>query len=159
MGASGRDTLEREKGVADQVELIGELTRSLDDRGRLSVPTAFRWAFADGAVTLRWPGPCIAVMTLDAYRVAEESMRIKQREQLGDALARHALNALATHTHLDASGRLFIPESLRSFAGFERELLVVGQRDRLELWARDEHDAGADERWQALVAHISAEAL
>ncbi len=159
MGASGRDTLSRPDGATDQVELIGELTRSLDDRGRLSVPTTFRWAFADGAVVLRWPGPCVAVMPVEAYRRAEESMRVKQREQLGDALARRALNALGTHAHLDASGRLFINEDLRAHAGFERELVVVGQRNRLELWARDQHDEGAEERWQALVAHISAEAL
>ena len=159
MGASGQDTLTQRERATDQVELIGELTRSLDDRGRLSVPTSFRWAFADGAVVLRWPGPCVAVMPVDEYRRAEESMRVKQREQLGDALARRALNALASHAHLDASGRLFISEELRQHAGFERELAVVGQRNRLELWAHEQHDQGADERWQALVAHISAEAL
>lgn len=159
MGASGRETLIRPDGAVDQIELIGELTRSLDDRGRLSVPTAFRWAFDAGAVVLRWPGPCVAVMPVAEYRVIEESMRIKQREQMGDALARRALNALATHTRLDASGRLFVAEDLRAHAGFERELVVVGQRNRLELWAADTNAEGAEERWQALVAHISAEAL
>lgn len=159
MGTSGRKTLTRPEGAVDQIELIGELARSLDDRGRLSVPTTFRWAFAEGAVVLRWPGPCVAILPVVEYRKIEESMRVKQREQMGDALARRALNELATHTHLDASGRLFVNEALRAHAGFDRELVVVGQRNRLELWADEQHAEGAEERWQALVAHISAEAL
>lgn len=158
MGASGQTTLADQQQV-EHVELIGELSRSLDDRGRLSVPTAFRPAFAGGAVILQWPGPCVAIMPVDQYREMEANMRAKQREELADARAREALNALANHTPLDGSGRLFISEELRSFAGFDRELVVVGQRTRLELWARATHDEGADERWQALVAHISAEAL
>lgn len=160
MGASGQTTLtDRKQQSVERIELVGEHPRSLDDRGRLSVPTAFRPAFDEGAVVVQWPGPCVAIMPVAEYREIEANMRAKQREELADARAREALNALANHAHLDASGRLFIAESLRAFAGFERELVVVGQRTRLELWARATHDDGADERWQALVAHISAEAL
>jgi MraZ protein len=159
MGARGQTTLTEPPGAVERVELIGELNRSLDDRGRLSMPTSFRAAFATGAVVMRWPGPCVAIMPVDEYRQIEENMRSKQRDELADARAREALNALANHLHLDASGRLFIAEDLRAFAGFERELKVVGQRTRLELWAQATHEEGAEERWQALVAHISAEAL
>lgn len=159
MGASGQTTLETTERANDRIELVGELDRSLDDRGRLSMPTSFRPAFADGVVLLRWPGPCVAIMPVGEYRSIEDAMRAKERDELGDARARRALNALAANVHLDAAGRVFIADDLRSFAGIERELVVVGQRTRLELWARAGHDAGADERWQALEAHIAAEAL
>ncbi|HET8931630.1 MAG TPA: hypothetical protein VFN21_13295 [Acidimicrobiales bacterium] len=159
MGASGQSTLTEPQRTVERVELVGELPRSLDDRGRLSMPTTFRPAFEGGAVVMRWPGPCVAIMPVDEYREIEANMRAKQRDELADARAREALNALANHLHLDASGRVFIAEELRSFAGFGRELTVVGQRTRLELWARATHEEGAEERWQALVAHISAEAL
>lgn len=159
MGASGVTVLDEQSSGTESVELVGELPRSLDDRGRLSVPTALRPAFGDGAVVMRWPGPCVAIMPVASYRAIEDDMRTKERNELSDARARAALNALATHTHLDASGRLFISEDLREFAGFDRELMVVGQRVRLELWSRAAHEEGAEERWQALVAHIAAEAL
>lgn len=159
MGASGQSTLTEAQRTVERVELVGELSRSLDDRGRLSMPTAFRPAFEAGAIVMRWLGPCVAIMPVDEYRQIEANMRSKQRDELADARAREALNALANHLHLDASGRLFIAEELRSFAGFGRELTVVGQRTRLELWAPAAHEEGAEERWQALVAHISAEAL
>lgn len=148
-----------EAPVERRIELLGEHDRSLDDRGRLSMPTSFRWAFADGAVILPWPGPCVALLTLDEYRTMEEAMRVKQRDRLGDPRAREALNALSTHALLDANGRLFISPNLRTHAGFTQELVVVGQRTRLELWARPSREIGEDERWQALVAHIDAEAV
>ena len=159
MGASGQTTLTERERRAARVELLGTRDRTLDDRGRLSVPTAFRPAFADGAVVVRWPGPCVAVFPVDDYREMEASMRDKQRNELADGRARTALNALADHLHLDASGRLFVADDLRRFAGFDREVVVVGQRTRLELWSRATHDAEAEESWQALVAHIAAEAL
>lgn len=148
-----------EAPVERHIELLGDLDRSLDDRGRLSMPTSFRWAYADGAVILPWPGPCIALLTLEEYRKMEEAMRVKQRDRLGDPRAREALNALSTHSFLDASGRLFIAPSLRAHAGITQELVVVGQRTRLELWVRPTRAIDEDERWQALVAHIDAEAV
>lgn len=159
MGASGQTAVVGHEAAIDRVELVGERERSLDDRGRLSMPTAFRPAFADGVVVMRWPGPCVAIMPVSEYRTIEENMRDKQRNELADARARQAFNALANHTRLDSAGRIFVTEELREFAGFDRELVVVGQRSRLELWARTTHESGAEERWQALVAHISAEAL
>lgn len=156
MGTDGGQTLTRgSRGV----ELLGELDRTLDDRGRLSIPTAFRWAFDDGVVLLPWPGPCIALLPLDRYIEIEDNMRVKQRERLGDSLAREALNSLASHVHLDAQGRVFIRPDLKAHAGFDNELVVVGQHQRLELWHRPEREPGAAERWQALVAHIDAEAV
>ena len=77
-----------EAPVERHIELLGDLDRSLDDRGRLSMPTSFRWAYADGAVILPWPGPCIALLTLEEYRKMEEAMRVKQRDSLGDTRAR-----------------------------------------------------------------------
>lgn len=167
MGTSGGAAPTRHPDATDvvhapverRIELLGEHDRSLDDRGRLSMPTSFRWAYDAGAVILPWPGPCVALLTLDEYRTMEEAMRVKQRDRLGDPRAREALNALSTHAMLDASGRLFIAPGLRAHAGFNQELLIVGQRTRLELWARPTHEVGEDERWQALVAHIDAEAV
>lgn len=165
MGTSGGAAPTRRKDSTDvveaerRIELVGEHDRSLDDRGRLSMPTSFRWAYADGAVILPWPGPCVALLPLDEYQSMEEAMRVKQRDRLGDPRAREALNALSTHALLDANGRLFIAPALRSHAGFTQELVVVGQRTRLELWSRPSRAVGEDERWQAFVAHIDAEAV
>lgn len=167
MGTSGGAAPTRQTSATDtveapverRIELLGEHERSLDDRGRLSVPTSFRWAYADGAVILPWPGPCVALLPLDEYRSIEAAMRVKQRDRLGDPRAREALNALSTHALLDASGRLFIAPTLRTHAGFTQELLVVGQRSRLELWARSKRTDDEAERWRALVAHIDAEAV
>lgn len=151
MPGAGRD--------GKQSLLLGQQGRTLDDRGRLSLPTKFRWAFAQGAIVLPWPGPCIAVMPVERFVKIERKMRAKERAVLGDAMARDALTELATHIPLDAQGRLFLDAELRSEVGIDHELLVIGRVRHLELWAPGSRDDGRTKRMQALHAHIAAEAL
>lgn len=170
MGVKGIDTLggsETERAAdgesrareARKVLLLGRDSRALDDRGRLSLPTKYRWAFDEGAVVVPWPGPCLAVMPVDRFLKIERKMRTKQRDRLGDSLARDALTELATHTMLDAQGRLFLDPGLRSDVGIGHDLIVIGRIHQLELWAPGSRDEGREERLQALHAHIAAEAL
>ena len=39
---------------------------------------------------------------------------------------------------LDASGRLVLPEKLRTLAGIDREVVMIGVADRAEIWDRAE---------------------
>ena len=155
MGTDGGQTLLR---GARGAELLGENVRTLDDRGRLSLPTAFRWAFADGVVLVPSPGPCVALLTLDGYEQIEEGMRVKQQASVSGTrwLPRPSTRSRRTSTW--TPGPRLPPWDLKAHAGFDTELVVVGQRDRLEL-ERANHEPGAEERWQALVAHIDAEAV
>lgn len=43
----------------------------------------------------------------------------------------------ASEVEIDENGRFSIPESLQSFAGLEKEMIMVGQGDFWELWSPD----------------------
>ena len=171
MGAKGASTLIDSGGgtarstslvapaaVARHPQLLGTHERTLDDRGRLSIPTPFRWAFIDGVALVPWPGPSVALIPTEEFLKIERKMRRKQRDLLGDELARDALTALSTHTYPDTQGRVFVPSNLRDEIGITSELLVIGRVRRIELWAPGSRDVGDAERRQALLAHIAAEA-
>ncbi len=166
MGAKGETILHTEEAGSTAVEkptrrtlLLGNDPRSLDDRGRLSLPTKYRWAFDDGAVVVPWPGPCIAVLPVNYFLKIERKMRNKQRDLRGDSLARDALTELASHSFLDAQGRLFLDADTRGDVGISHELVLIGRVHYLQLWAPGVRDAERDARMQALHAHIAAEAL
>ena len=57
-------------------------------------------------------------------------------------MALRAFSANAHEVRPDTQGRISIPERLRAFAGLERDVVVIGALERIELW-----DAS---RWQAL---------
>ena len=171
MGAKGARTLMGSEGggatstspVASTVaarhpQLLGTKERTLDDRGRLSIPTSFRWAFVDGVALVPWPGPSLALIPTEEFLKIERKMRRKQRDLLGDELARDALTALSTHTFPDSQGRIFVPANLRDEIGITSDLLVVGRVRRIELWAPGSRGIGDAERLQALFAHVAAEA-
>ena len=59
----------------------------------------------------------------------------------------------ATELELDSNGRFLLPPSLREYARFEKKLVLVGQGNKLELWAEDlwfsERDEALSERSKA----------
>ena len=46
-----------------------------------------------------------------------------------------------SRVQLDASGRLLLPEKLRNLAGIQKEVVMIGVRDRVEIWSTERWDA------------------
>jgi MraZ protein len=49
---------------------------------------------------------------------------------------------------IDGNGRLLVPQSMREFAGLERDVVWVGQLDTMELWSSARWTAAMDEAMQ-----------
>ena len=43
----------------------------------------------------------------------------------------------ATNCELDRQGRILVPQTLREFAGLEKEVVLTGNLDRIEIWSKD----------------------
>jgi MraZ protein len=122
--------------------LTGTHPRTLDDKHRLALPRRVRELLGDPATLFVTPGPdgCLWLYTqADLERLAG---RLDQAPA-ADAEARVFRRLYFAQTEavdLDRSGRMLVPERLVQFAGLERDVVLIGVRDHLELW-----DAG---RWQ-----------
>jgi MraZ protein len=128
----------------------GHFEHSLDAKNRLAIPARFRAAFANGTVLAKDPESCVAVWTPETHE------SIIQRA-LGD------LNPMGSQYRklsrfyqgnsfeidLDASGRVTLPPPLLEHAAIEKEVVVVGVGDHLEVWGR--------ERWRAEQEALDAE--
>jgi MraZ protein len=113
----------------------GHFDHSLDAKNRLNVPAKFRAAFSDGLVLVRWLDPCIAVWTPDEFttftnRVVGELNPIspRSRKVIG-FFAGGAFDA-----ELDSAGRVTLNQSLLEYAGIDKEVVVVGHQDHVEIW-------------------------
>lgn len=113
----------------------GHYEHSLDSKNRLNVPARFRPAFADGLVLARWLDPCIAVFTPDGFEEFNESFTTgmhplsQERRDLTRFFSGGSFDA-----ELDSAGRVTLNQQLIEFAGLEKEVVVVGNRDHLEIW-------------------------
>jgi MraZ protein len=114
----------------------GEYEHAIDDKNRLTLPARFRDAVADGIVLTRGQEGCIAVYPRDRWESA--TARIAELDPLSrDArdLQRFVFAGAAV-VEPDKQGRVVIPAHLLVHAGIDKEVVLAGVQDRLEIWNR-----------------------
>jgi MraZ protein len=118
--------------------LLGESVQKLDAKNRVTLPARFREHFADGVVVTKGFERCLSV-----YSPADWERFTESRLGELDPFSREArqvsrfLYAGAWETELDRQGRVMLPAMHLKHAGLEREIVVAGLRDRLEIWSVD----------------------
>ena len=113
----------------------GEYRHSVDDKGRLAVPSKFRAQLDSGAVVSRWLDTCLAIHTKTGWEALAEKVATLPITDQAARLFQRFIFAGAVEASLDGQGRVLIPTFLREMAGLGSEAVVVGSRDHAEIWA------------------------
>ena len=115
--------------------LLGQYQCSLDDERNLVVPPALRDFFAAGVYITRGFEQNLLLMS---EKVFQEKCQQVASLNLADPTVR-LLNRLilanACRLELSATGAVTIPSELGSFAGLEKEIILIGQGDYIEAWS------------------------
>lgn len=113
---------------------VGTFEHALDGKGRVVLPAAFRVRLEQGGyVTKRLDG-CLAVWTPDEFeREATEMLEKEKRGEVPRNVVR-SFSAGAAPIHPDRQGRIALPQNLREFAGLERDVVVIGHINNIEIW-------------------------
>lgn len=108
---------------------------TLDGKGRLSMPARHRDALAagcEGRLTLtRHPDGCVLVYPRPTWEMRRQ--QIAQLPYSARALQRLLLGS-AVDLELDSAGRILVTAELRSAAGLERDVMLLGMGAHFELW-------------------------
>jgi len=102
--------------------LIGEYQHNLDPKKRLAVPAKLRAEIGQKAVITRGLDSCLFVYP--QLPMGQENNRSFVRMML----------AGAQEVEMDSLGRVLIPDYLKNYAGIEKEAIIVGVFNRLEIW-------------------------
>jgi MraZ protein len=121
--------------------LLGEYHLTLDDKGRLSVPSALRHALHElyapddaALIVTKFFENCLVIYPKPVWSEIQQQLL----ELPNDASARAFLRqfcASANVCSLDRQGRLLIPPKLRLYAAIDAEALMIGVVKKLELWS------------------------
>jgi len=117
--------------------LLGEYDHTLDEKNRLTLPAKFRRALEGGVVLTRGLDTCVEAYPADDWQQLVES-RLAGLNPLSHetrVLERFYYTG-AVESVPDKQGRVMLPTSLIEHAKLDREVIVVGMRDRLEIWDR-----------------------
>lgn len=113
---------------------IGEYNHTIDDKGRLAVPSKFRSKLIKGAVVTRGLDNCLFLYTKEEWtRLAEKLATLPISQANTRAFSRLML-AGAMDVSLDKQGRIILPDYLRKYAGLNKKVIIAGLYSRLEIW-------------------------
>jgi len=123
---------------------FGTHTPRLDDKGRIVLPAKFRDALVEGLVITRGQDRCLYVWPRADFE--QMSARLSQTTGRGrdDRSYVRLLYSGASDEQPDKQGRVTVPPTLRDYARLERDCVVIGAMDKIEIW-----DAGGWEQYMA----------
>jgi MraZ protein len=113
---------------------LGTYAPKLDEKGRVILPAKFRDELATGVVMTRGQEHCIYVFSTREFEDLHDKIRQAPvtSKQARDYL-RVFLSGASAETP-DKQNRVTIPSNLRSYAGLDRDLTVIGAGSRVEIW-------------------------
>jgi MraZ protein len=123
---------------------LGTHAPKLDEKGRLFLPAKYRDELSAGVVITKGQERCLYVFPLEEFTRITEALRNEPVTAKGVRDKIRILFASASDEVPDKQGRITVPPSLRTYAGLQRDCVVIGANTRLEIW-----DA---EAWEAYMA-------
>ena len=113
---------------------LGEYQHTLDAKGRLSLPAKFRNQLGGSYVVVKGLEKCLYVFSPDGYEAFLG--QLMERGDFGKNFreVRRFFTAGAREDVLDSAGRMGVPANLREYAKLERDVTVIGNGDRVEIW-------------------------
>jgi MraZ protein len=113
---------------------LGEYQHTLDPKGRVILPSAFRELLEEGLVMTVGLDHCLTVHPVADWQRVIESLRTLRTTDRRERMFARMLTASAHPEQLDRQGRITIPSRLREYANLDKEIAVVGADSRVELW-------------------------
>ncbi|HOO37249.1 MAG TPA: division/cell wall cluster transcriptional repressor MraZ [Deltaproteobacteria bacterium] len=125
--------------------LKGHVVNSINDKGRLSIPSKFREVLsewdADQIIVTKGLDKCLMAFAPDDWeRLEKKAANLSMVRKADIFFKRHVMGS-AEECQIDAQGRILIPASLREYADLKKKCLFVGITDHIEIWDQETYDA------------------
>lgn len=146
----------------------GESTHNLDPKNRLFIPKRIQEELSRNeegnrtCVLTRGFEGCLFLFSEPGFQKVLERLQTQPFVGREQRKMQRLFFSNTYRTQLDGNGRLLVPEKLKSVAGLEREVVLVGVADRAEIWSQaawtsfeDEHSADFDDLDGVLCGEVS----
>ena len=128
---------------------LGEHQHTVDPKGRIVLPSRFRAELAKGCFITKGLDRCLFIFPPEQWELEAQEFRALDRRDRQLRNYSRVFFAGAIDQKLDKQGRVQIPAGLRESAGLDKEVIVVGVAERIEIWNPS--------TWQELAANAEDE--
>lgn len=129
-----------------RMKFLGSYVYQLDEKGRVSLPAAFRHAAADQRfVLIQIEPPALSLFPESEWIHVEERLLDLRRRQPQMRRLVTSLLSNAVEVAPDGQGRILVPSQLREAADLEGQVQMIGAIDRIEMWNPTAFEAASAE--------------
>ncbi len=115
---------------------MGEYNHTIDVKGRLIIPAKFRETLGDKFIVTKGLDGCLFVYPKSEWSLFEEKLKILPLINKDARQFTRFFLAGAAACEVDKQGRILLPQVLREFAKLEKEVVLVGVANRVEIWSK-----------------------
>lgn len=115
---------------------MGEFEHTLDDKGRITMPSKFREELGERFVITRGLDQCLFVYPMEEWSVLTDKLKTLPFTRADARAFTRLFFSGATECTLDKQGRVNIPPPLRKHGEIEKECVIIGVSSRIEIWSR-----------------------
>lgn len=113
---------------------MGEYRHNVDTKGRMIVPAKFREDLGETFVLTRGLDQCLFGYPMDEWKIIEEKIKsLPLTKKDARAFSRFFFSG-ATECEIDKQGRINIPSTLINYGKLEKECVILGVSNRIEIW-------------------------
>lgn len=121
--------------------LTGEFNHSIDAKGRLIIPSKLRESLGEHFVITKGMDGCLFLYPENEWEAFEDKLRtLPLTNKKARDFKRFFLGS-AVEGELDKQGRVLISSSLRAYASLDKEVVLAGVLDMVEIWSKDAWEA------------------
>ena len=130
---------------------MGEYSHSIDEKGRLIIPSRFREELGSSFILTRGMDGCLCVYPQGEWQVLEDKLKSLPLTNKNARQITRFLVSGAAACELDKQGRILVPAALREYAGLDKEVVLTGNLERIEIWDKD--------RWGEISSYDDMDAI
>jgi MraZ protein len=125
---------------------IGDYSCKVDPKGRIMLPQAFKKNMPEGArdkfvIKKDIYEKCLVLYTMDEWqRRIQEILENTSRFNREHRMLIREFSKDTAEVELDANNRILIPSRLLNLAGIDRDVVLAGQLDQIEIWSKELYD-------------------
>ncbi|WP_461809810.1 division/cell wall cluster transcriptional repressor MraZ [Faecalimonas sp.] len=137
--------------------LMGEFNHSIDAKGRLIIPSKFREELGENFVITKGLDGCLFLYPDSEWKIFEEKLRTLPLTNKDARIFTRFFLGSAVDGGLDKQGRVLISSALRNFANLEKEVVLVGVLDRVEIWDKakwEENNTVIEDNMDDIAGHM-----
>ena len=122
------------------IMLIGEYQHTIDEKKRLAIPAKLRKELGKGAVLTRGLDNYLALYPLKEWeKLADKLNKLPTGQMEARGLARTIFSG-AVEVEFDGLGRILVPDYLKQYAAIEKNVVIAGIFNHLEIWDQKQWD-------------------